>query len=356
MACHQHRSAWVVMGSSASMHEMISVLRDLTVVVPGIPDPVSGVISPGINFKPQATVHSPRQTLEVPACMSHASRVAFDTVRALELAELLDEDKNVPSEQRLSSLLDSPCGTALGPTDKLDIAIAYLRRVHFVVYYGGRRFRDEAQLLTAAPAIVRRSFAFVSSVPTATSGTSATPAATVSALPSVAVASTLTTQIVSSSEVVESSPVEKIDSEPAQLQVHGHEQPQESDDTSSTVVAVVAADADVSDELSSLKRKRDEDAAEALEEGNDAKLSKLDETEGTGPVEDTTLIEDVPVVAAAAASLSPGVENAIEEGEEAEEEEVPLAKRVRVVDLGRSHVYMAREEWRKDVYVNNMDR
>ena len=31
------------------------------------------------------------------------------------------------------------------PTDKLDIAIAYLRRVHFVNFYGGRRYRDEVE-------------------------------------------------------------------------------------------------------------------------------------------------------------------------------------------------------------------
>lgn len=39
------------------------------------------------------------------------------------------------------------------PTDKLDISIAYLRRVHFVTFYGAKRYRDEAHMLSMAPSV-----------------------------------------------------------------------------------------------------------------------------------------------------------------------------------------------------------
>jgi hypothetical protein len=64
---------------------------------------------------------------------------------------LLDEDRNVPEETKLATLLD-PLITPLisnslkKPTDKLDIAISYLRKVHFVSFYGGRRYRDEVYI------------------------------------------------------------------------------------------------------------------------------------------------------------------------------------------------------------------
>jgi len=36
------------------------------------------------------------------------------------------------------------------------VALAYLRRVHFVMFYGGRRYRDEAHLLALAPSTLHR--------------------------------------------------------------------------------------------------------------------------------------------------------------------------------------------------------
>ena len=39
------------------------------------------------------------------------------------------------------------------PTDKLDISIGYLRRVHFVTFYGAKRYRDEAHMLSMAPSV-----------------------------------------------------------------------------------------------------------------------------------------------------------------------------------------------------------
>ena len=42
---------------------------------------------------------------------------------------------------------------------RTDIAIAYLRRVHFVTFYGGRRYRDEAHLLAMAPSLTHRTYA-----------------------------------------------------------------------------------------------------------------------------------------------------------------------------------------------------
>ena len=46
------------------------------------------------------------------------------------------------------------------PIEHLDVAIAYLRRVHFVSFYSGRRYRDESHLLAMAPSVMYRSRPF----------------------------------------------------------------------------------------------------------------------------------------------------------------------------------------------------
>jgi hypothetical protein len=76
--------------------------------------------------------------------------VYADIQRAVELARLLDEDRAIPLEHRLATTLHHPSivEAVTKPTEHLDVVCAYLRRVHFVNYYGGKRFRDEAHMLS----------------------------------------------------------------------------------------------------------------------------------------------------------------------------------------------------------------
>ena len=156
---HIYRTAWVVLPTATLAREAVGILRDLEVKVPSLPDPNTGNSGTAFSFAIQATIHVSRQAPILPDFMGSSSRVRSDIIRATLLANLLDEDREIPAGQRLSDiLLDSNVVEAIKrPVDHLDIAIAYLRRVHFVVFYSGRRYRDEAHLLVMAPAVVFRS-------------------------------------------------------------------------------------------------------------------------------------------------------------------------------------------------------
>ena len=49
------------------------------------------------------------------------------------------------------------------PTDFLDFAVAYLRRIHYILYFSGRQCRDESQVLITASGIQFRSVPTTSS-------------------------------------------------------------------------------------------------------------------------------------------------------------------------------------------------
>jgi hypothetical protein len=75
--------------------------------------------------------------------------VESDKIQSKELAAALDEERNVPAETRLAAILSSTevIAACERPTDLLDIAIAYLHRVHFVNFYEAYRYRDEGHML-----------------------------------------------------------------------------------------------------------------------------------------------------------------------------------------------------------------
>eukprot|EP01041_Mallomonas_annulata_P001159 gene1159-2251_t len=195
------RTAWVVLPSKTIAHELMVTLRQLRVNIPGPGpgpgpvDPITGEVPISSSFEIQVHLHAPRHTQTTPECSSVPARIAYDTARALELAELLDEDRNIPPTQRIHTLFNSTTSASTttptevkeghdikeeekvssttesnninnipvlhtilneNPSDKLDLIISYLRRVHFVVYYGGRRYIDEAQMLSYSPAPVKR--------------------------------------------------------------------------------------------------------------------------------------------------------------------------------------------------------
>ena len=144
-----------------SAKKAVAVLKDLRITVPGPIDPVKGEPQPRVAFIFTITVAlnivRPFSS-NLPDYMSNAIRIQADTDRSAELAYLLDEQRNVPVESRLKAIIEEgDLNNAFKkPTDKLDLSIAYLRRVHFVAFYGAKRYRDEAHLLTFAPSVIHR--------------------------------------------------------------------------------------------------------------------------------------------------------------------------------------------------------
>lgn len=153
------RTAWIVMSAGSKIQEAVKCLRDARILIPGPVDLSTGESVGGTEFKLQASVHSFKEMMTLPHYYSYPDRISFDCGRATELGYLLDKERGVDDTNGLNAILSkaaSECGSALSEADKLDICIAYLRRVHFFVYYSGKRFRDEAHLLAIAPNVVLR--------------------------------------------------------------------------------------------------------------------------------------------------------------------------------------------------------
>jgi hypothetical protein len=153
------RAAWVIMPTASSVKSGVSLLRDLEVKVPTLPDPIKGETETAYSFRISAAMHLPRQGPPVNEYMSSSMRIQSDIYRAFHLIRLLDEDREIPSHLRLTEVLvNSSFANEVikKPNDLLDVAISYLRRIHFVSFYAGRRYRDESHLLTMAPGILFR--------------------------------------------------------------------------------------------------------------------------------------------------------------------------------------------------------
>lgn len=165
---NQHeRTAWVIMSTAEQAELALKLLKNLIVSVRDH-EKVSVEITEVIyEFTLNAVMHSPRAGPILPEFLSRGKRVAADTKMAKEISELLDEERGVPEDNRLASLYDEDkfpeivAALKLKPTYPLDLAIAYLRRVHFVVFYGGKRLHDEAHLLAVAPSILYRSVPYI---------------------------------------------------------------------------------------------------------------------------------------------------------------------------------------------------
>ena len=77
----------------------------------------------------------------------------------MALAFALDKEKGLDVEkQGLQAMLDAPAVKAeLGRRNlsfQLDLVMAYMRRVHFMVFYGGDEFKDEGDLLFSAVSLL----------------------------------------------------------------------------------------------------------------------------------------------------------------------------------------------------------
>jgi len=152
------------MPSIAAARRVMPLLNYLNIDIPvPISTNLDGITRTLLTFSIKAHMHNSQVMFNKNQHASHYLRVQSDTVKALELATLLDEEKKVPEESRLTSILESEVivNALVKPTDRLDLAIAYLRRVHFFSFYGGRKYRDESHLLGFCPSVIHRSKGYV---------------------------------------------------------------------------------------------------------------------------------------------------------------------------------------------------
>ena len=160
------RCAWVLMPTIEAATGAEACLKDLKIFVP-MPIYIDSADTEQdimFSFSIQTQIFNPqagKQRLLKPF-VSQAPRVLSDILKAQELAALFDNLRNVPEELALKSILDQSkhpevINAFSKATEKLDIAIAYLRRVHFVSFYGATRYHDEAHLLFMCPELHFRS-------------------------------------------------------------------------------------------------------------------------------------------------------------------------------------------------------
>ncbi len=113
-----------------------------------------------LQFKVQASLHSSRMLNNLPDFMSQSNRIYNDIERAMKLALLLDEERDIPEINRLYNILFNANDRIMElfelPTQHLDVCIAYLRRVHFLSFYAGKIFPEESYLLAMSSSVVYR--------------------------------------------------------------------------------------------------------------------------------------------------------------------------------------------------------
>lgn len=165
------KCAWLVFPTSADAQASLKVLRDMKFPVPSKIDKEKGEPTLLFHFSAAADM---MQCNEVTTEKVHrgqdkshmSTRVKYDLHYATTVATILDSQQEVPEDSNLASILAESSvsdflatGESVG-TDQLDITIAYLRRVHFVCFYRGKRFTDEAEMLSRSPAVVTRGHAY----------------------------------------------------------------------------------------------------------------------------------------------------------------------------------------------------
>jgi len=167
------KTAYVVFHTAADARAAVDAIKEARFVVPGPIDMEKGEPMALDAFSVETALYRPRPAHNLKAWYSSSRRVEKDLERAVELAEVLDLRYAVPAERTLSSLLALPevMDACALPCDALDVSICYLRRVHFVALYAGKRYKDEADLLfELAPSHVRTAPYFVDVEADATEG------------------------------------------------------------------------------------------------------------------------------------------------------------------------------------------
>jgi hypothetical protein len=134
------REAWVVLETGVSVHSVVSVLHG-TSIMPSAYDDNSEASYVDVSR------HRPGETQKLKHSMSNIYRIGFDLRVATQLAGLLDVERKIPTSAALAATLELIADKST--VDRLDVAVAYLRRVHYVSFYAGQRFDNEADLLAS---------------------------------------------------------------------------------------------------------------------------------------------------------------------------------------------------------------
>jgi hypothetical protein len=157
------KCAWVIFPTANDAKKGLKILREMRFGVPGKMDREKGEATLLFTFSVDAmTLKPPKNVFAYDYC-SRQPRVQADEASALELAALLDGERGVDEDATLAATLAQPSlqEHLTEPTDTLDVAIAYLRRVHFVSFYAGKRFLDEAHMLAISPTPIRRQLPYM---------------------------------------------------------------------------------------------------------------------------------------------------------------------------------------------------
>lgn len=115
-----------------------------------------------VPFRLQVSQHRSRAPLKTPSYLSVESRVSHDYQQARKLAVALDKTifvKEVDLNKfGIEALLENEDVVSTYSTEKqkLDVTIAYLRRVHHYIYYAGTQCIDMGDILHAHPALFCR--------------------------------------------------------------------------------------------------------------------------------------------------------------------------------------------------------
>lgn len=147
------RSAYIIYESAATASDAMPKIHNTFVE--------DGNLFP--PFRLQVSPHRARAPLKTPSYLSVPERLAVDYTQATALAKALDAKLFHGAEEKLArfgveALLASEEVTQSYPSDKqkLDVVVAYLRRVHHYIYYAGVQCLDMGDIMHAHPALFCR--------------------------------------------------------------------------------------------------------------------------------------------------------------------------------------------------------
>ncbi|CAH0492397.1 unnamed protein product [Peronospora farinosa] len=147
------RSAYIIYESAAAASDAISKIHN-TFVEDGNQFP---------PFRLQVSPHRARAPLKTPSYLSVPERLTADYKQSLALAKALDARLFHNAKEKLArfgveALLTSEEVAQSYSTDKekLDVVVAYLRRVHHYIYYAGVQCLDMGDIMHAHPALFCR--------------------------------------------------------------------------------------------------------------------------------------------------------------------------------------------------------
>ncbi|CAM9208660.1 unnamed protein product, partial [Choristocarpus tenellus] len=150
------RSAYIIYPTSEAAHSAHQRLNKLRVFAKSHQSGSNGKQGHGDGgkfFELKTFSFRPRGHGSVDSEFSEAHRVVHDTQQSIALAKAIDTEQGLTSkelgitfllqrEEVEEALAASPLSTA-----KLDLVCAYLKRVHFFVYYKGQQCQDEGDII-----------------------------------------------------------------------------------------------------------------------------------------------------------------------------------------------------------------